>query len=172
MPGITPVLVATGIFEPFNVKQDQENWEAKLKVNGILTNITYQSSVAVPGATTGWRSSPGPAVHHCDGRRGHQCRTRRIPRARRGSSPPDKASSSRRPSTFSATRERSRLDGRQPTFGRSTSPRGSMLLPRGPVRSNSLPERAVPEHDRAVAFRLFPRGDCALLPVMQQCIRR
>jgi quercetin dioxygenase-like cupin family protein len=60
--GITQVLVATGIFEPFNVKQDQENWQAKLKVNGILTNITYQSSVAVPGATTGWHSHPGPLL--------------------------------------------------------------------------------------------------------------
>lgn len=60
--GITQVLVATGVFEPFNVKPKHENWHAKLTVDGILTTITYQSSVAVPGATTGWHSHPGPVL--------------------------------------------------------------------------------------------------------------
>ena len=58
--GITQVVVASGIFEPFNVKRTRDNWEAELKVEGMLTNITYQSSTAIPGATTGWHSHPGP----------------------------------------------------------------------------------------------------------------
>jgi len=58
--GITQVLVASGIFESFNVKRTRDNWEAELKTEGMLTNITYQSSTAIPGATTGWHSHPGP----------------------------------------------------------------------------------------------------------------
>lgn len=58
--GITQVLVATGVFEPFNVKRTRDNWESELKTEGILTNISYQSSTAIPGATTGWHSHPGP----------------------------------------------------------------------------------------------------------------
>ena len=58
--GITQVLVATGIFEPFNLKRRRDNWQAKLRVEGNLSNITYQSSTAIPGGTTGWHSHPGP----------------------------------------------------------------------------------------------------------------
>ena len=58
--GITQILVASGIFESFDVKRKQDNWSAKLNVDGMLTNITYQSSTALPGATTGWHSHPGP----------------------------------------------------------------------------------------------------------------
>ena len=50
--GITQVLVATGDFEPFKVKRTRDNWQAKLRVEGNLSNITYQSSTAVPGGTT------------------------------------------------------------------------------------------------------------------------
>ncbi len=131
--------MATGIFEPFNVKQDQENWQAKLKVNGILTNITYQSSVAVPGATTGWHSHPGPlfitvtagavTVYNAED---PTC-TPRVFTAGQGFVEPETEHILR-------NEEPSRLDGRQPTFGRSTSPRGSMLLPRESVRSNSRSE--------------------------------
>jgi quercetin dioxygenase-like cupin family protein len=58
--GITQVPVATGVFAPFNVKRTRENWEVELKAEGTFTTISYQSSTAIPGATTGWHSHPGP----------------------------------------------------------------------------------------------------------------
>lgn len=60
--GITQVLVASGIFEPVKVKRKTANWEAELQLEEMLTNITYQSSTAIPGATTGWHSHPGPLL--------------------------------------------------------------------------------------------------------------
>lgn len=60
--GITQVPVATGVFAPFNVKRTRENWEVELKAEGAFTTISYQSSTAIPGATTGWHSHPGPVL--------------------------------------------------------------------------------------------------------------
>jgi hypothetical protein len=58
--GITQVLVASGVFEPFHDKRKFGEWKADLKIDGMPTTISYQSSVATPGGTTGWHSHSGP----------------------------------------------------------------------------------------------------------------